>query len=1142
MPLSEAQKKLVTACENYVQLFPKSDRTPQILDIEADVYFKVRDYAKVVSISQRVLEEFPESAYREKSLKRLMLSLWEMGQYDEVQRWGEHLQTLNVSDELKQFGRERALGAMIERAKTLDRADPVMAAREYERIAKKEPDSEKAAAALFNAADRYMSAEMWEEAATTYRRLAAIYPDAEQADDALNNAAYIYTEHLENWNLAAEVYEELANSYPQSEYYETSLKQLNVAYTERLKDLEKAVQINQLYVTSYAGTEDALTYEFETAELYIKMDQIDQAMEAYREFVANHPMDPRTVQALYQLGDLFAEQQESSSAKEEFYRALEVNDAIKASGGEGADFFALQAAHRIAEMDFQTYQAFVFERPDSLKQDTDHKKALLEDVLNAYRRVDSFREPEKQLEAAYKMGWALELFADAYLTRVRPPKLDEIEVEQTRAAHFAALELLDKARQAYQSNITRYEEAGLDTLGVEWIARCREHLAKIPEKEVEAVFRVGQTYEAFADTSAAREPPSDLSALEHMQFKVDADYTAMGYLDKAAEAYQMNIDRYGEYVAPSSDTLGAYVAPSDTLGEHGAPSEPIDTVAQWLQRSRERLTAIPKQKLALQVEPQRAYVASFVDFIVREKWGQILQNPRAKPMFADMPGNRFTMEKQFVENNLFPKIYDDIVPVYEDALTQAREIEVEPTWLDRLTRDLIWVYDTKGRIYDQISEEIAADFVEKEKRCEAFFESGEVSALGNDYLGLYDLLSTFAYDYMTAFVTEAVDYRRETLTYAEDQGIQSDVLDSLQIEQMDRIYRLALRYQFLLQLLKEKEEKYKALADQGDPDAGYEDMFYAYEDLSMALTDNASILYELNLELAEDYGGEVGARYRKESEDGLCQIDPERCPEEGELQTMEIVTDETWLVSNVEEDGWTALDFSDAHWVPASPGAIPEGHPIPNLEDLAGSDIWDAAGSDSVFFRRRFDLPEAPKKATIAVGAYDEYSLYVNGLWIERGAQEGTLYDLIDLRVPLSKGENLIAVEAYNYYGGADTTGYVPEADTTGYGLLCRLTVEMFIPKEEVAAPTEVLPLAATESPLSPADSLFMATLKPSEREKFVNYKMGEQNAQIEMAIIQASIDSLKRAIRQVNAEIRRIEVQLDTWNWIIEREEEHSE
>jgi len=66
-----------------------------------------------------------------------------------------------------------------------------------------------------------------------------------------------------------------------------------------------------------------------------------------------------------------------------------------------------------------------------------------------------------------------------------------------------------------------------------------------------------------------------------------------------------------------------------------------------------------------------------------------------------------------------------------------------------------------------------------------------------------------------------------------------------------------------------------------------------------------------------------------------------------------------------------------------------------------------------------------------------------------------------------------------------------------------------------------------------------MATLKPSEREAFLNYKMAEQNAQIETAIIQTSIDSLKRALRRVNAEITRIEVQLDTWNWIIERKEE---
>jgi len=95
-----------------------------MLDIEADVYFKVRDYAKVVPICQHIFEEFPESPFREKSFRRMILALWEMGQYAEVKRWGEKLQTLNVSDDLKQFGRERALGAMKEQAKALDGTDP----------------------------------------------------------------------------------------------------------------------------------------------------------------------------------------------------------------------------------------------------------------------------------------------------------------------------------------------------------------------------------------------------------------------------------------------------------------------------------------------------------------------------------------------------------------------------------------------------------------------------------------------------------------------------------------------------------------------------------------------------------------------------------------------------------------------------------------------------------------------------------------------------------------------------------------------------------------------------------------------------------------------------------------------------------
>ncbi|MGB9876466.1 MAG: alpha-L-rhamnosidase N-terminal domain-containing protein [bacterium] len=116
---------------------------------------------------------------------------------------------------------------------------------------------------------------------------------------------------------------------------------------------------------------------------------------------------------------------------------------------------------------------------------------------------------------------------------------------------------------------------------------------------------------------------------------------------------------------------------------------------------------------------------------------------------------------------------------------------------------------------------------------------------------------------------------------------------------------------------------------------------------------------------------------------------------------------------------------------------LPRGLKFPSFpppSDWRAYWVWypeaNSKGEQNVtfFFRKRFHLPEEVKSARVWITADDAYTLYINGKLIGSDGrwEEAERYDVAKI---LRKGENIIAVEAYN--GGGPG------------GLLCELEVEL---------------------------------------------------------------------------------------------------
>ena len=141
--------------------------------------------------------------------------------------------------------------------------------------------------------------------------------------------------------------------------------------------------------------------------------------------------------------------------------------------------------------------------------------------------------------------------------------------------------------------------------------------------------------------------------------------------------------------------------------------------------------------------------------------------------------------------------------------------------------------------------------------------------------------------------------------------------------------------------------------------------------------------------------------------------------------SLRIVSDSSWLSSDVFSAGWESVSFDDSAWVGARAN-----YPNPSVTtDLipgtTGTFIWhDPQGTSDgtqgpiiAFFRKTFDLdlePGAHAAAVATVQVDDDYELYVNGVLAFANTDGGNseIVDQVDIAPHLRDGENVIAIYA----------------------------------------------------------------------------------------------------------------------------------
>ena len=129
-----------------------------------------------------------------------------------------------------------------------------------------------------------------------------------------------------------------------------------------------------------------------------------------------------------------------------------------------------------------------------------------------------------------------------------------------------------------------------------------------------------------------------------------------------------------------------------------------------------------------------------------------------------------------------------------------------------------------------------------------------------------------------------------------------------------------------------------------------------------------------------------------------------------------IVSDTSWLCSELEQDGWQSLGFDDSTWANAVVRTEYPYPPTAYISGTLGKHIWAAPGSNlTAYCRKTFTVSGTPQPSQAIVRVDDAYDFYLNGALV--GYKHTILppdAQTYDISAYLQTGPNVFAIKGWD--------------------------------------------------------------------------------------------------------------------------------
>lgn len=518
--------------DTYLTIFPQSPRVAEINYLRADVLFEAKRYREAIEGYEKVAYELPSSpraadaayasvyAWRElaksepsaqaevkastlrfaqtypshpqssATLARLAEDLFASGQVQEANAVSDKVIALSsgaTSAQTDNAYRIRAAAAMADN-------NYVAAEAAYRQLLSTAPTAElpalreDLASTIYKRGEALVAAGDDAAAVNEFLRLQNDVPEYGEPASSIRSVA-LYdaaaaAKRAGNSAQAAQILETFRTTYPQNERVPKVNTQLAALYLE-LGDDDKALrEFNR--VGSTANSDSATRREalLESAELYAKNGNYDQAVATYKNYYyENEPLEDQAIEVQQRLVELYSTT--GDQAKANFWRQklIETNPKVNT---ERSKTLAASAALSLADQaETKFLQASLF---PPLSSSLKVKRARLQEALDAYGIAANYGVSDVTTASTYKIGELYYAFNRALIESPRPDNLAadesaryEILLEE-QAAPFT-----DQAITLHQVNADRLA----DGVNNEWVQKSVQRLSELLPAQYAKTERLG---------------------------------------------------------------------------------------------------------------------------------------------------------------------------------------------------------------------------------------------------------------------------------------------------------------------------------------------------------------------------------------------------------------------------------------------------------------------------------------------------------------------------------------------------------------------------------------------------------------------------------------------------------------------------
>lgn len=507
--MTEADKRLAAAYDNYIMLYPHEKETAIFLANAGALYYNRNQFQKALKYFNTLVRHFPGSEDVDYAKYRIMECYFGNRDFRSSEIVARRLKQSAKTPEIAEKANKRLGESIFLNAETLaDSGEHLKAGNEYVRVVLEVPGIKFADLALFNGALQYDEAHEYRRAVETYEYLIENYPQSKYRFDAMNNQALDYGE-LNEFRNAAISYERLASAHPDSVRARDALYNSSIFYV-RAEDWKSAIRVNKDYVRKYPNSSDADDLYFDIAGYHLKRGEIMEANEIYGDYAVKYPNSPRVIESFFRRGEYFRENSNYERAKQEYAKAVQRSKELKQNGLETNDYFTAEALFMLTRLKFNEFIQIEFQGTASqIAEAKRKKKELLLELVENYSNVARYGTI-RLYEATYDIGRAYEEFAAAWARQELP------DMEETQRV-VALKEVNQAAANLYERSVKSFTDG------------------------VEVLTRIANDYEAYlaeqAKTAEADSTPEELATAETGRVTVEDStlYVAHRWIDRSKE-------------------------------------------------------------------------------------------------------------------------------------------------------------------------------------------------------------------------------------------------------------------------------------------------------------------------------------------------------------------------------------------------------------------------------------------------------------------------------------------------------------------------------------------------------------------------------------------------------------------------------